>query len=452
MSSDAFRIDWRDWKGIYRYAQRYFDREIWKPQSASTWFERIGRRVLQIGVIVVQGVRGDQIALRASALTYFALLSLIPVLAIAFSLVEAFGVSDDLALYLVEYVTPGIPDVREKIREVLEQVDFKSLGTIGAAILLGTTIFGLSNIEHAFNTIWGVQQTRTIARRFSDYLATLVVAPLLLAVGVGSGTALQSVPWVQEILNTPGISQLYRIGLQQLPTVVVFIGFLFLYWFVPNTNVRFRSAAFGALFAAVIFRITQKLYVDFSVDSARADALYGVFATLSVFIVFLYVSWVIVLLGVEFSFAHQNLNTFRVARLGEDPDPGDREAIGVCVAAAVASEFHEGQGGRKAETMAADLDVPVRTVRNVLQDLRRAGIVANRGDPEDGVYQLGRDASGIRVTDVLAALRGPSTFEPPSSEPYLREALARLEVSMQESLATLTLAEIADRGKGDDRA
>ena len=407
MSSETIRPEWRDWKGAYRYATRYFDREIWKPQKSPTWVERLGRKVLQVGVIVVQGIRGDQIALRASALTYFALLSLVPVLAIAFSLVEAFGVSEEIALYLVEYVTPGVPDVRDKITELLAQVDFKSLGTIGATILLATTIFGLSNIEHAFNTIWGVQQTRTMSRRFSDYLATLVVAPLLLAVGIGSGTAIQSVPWVQELLNTPGISHLYRIGLQQIPTFVVFVGFTFLYWFVPNTNVRLRSAAFGALFAAVIFRLTQKVYVDFSVGAAKADALYGVFATLSVFIAFLYLAWMIVLLGVEFSFAHQNLDTFRVARLGEDPDPGDREAIGVCVAAAVASEFHAGQGGRSAETMAADLDVPVRTVRNVLEDLCSAGIVSNRGDPEEGLYQLGREASGILVADVLAALRGP---------------------------------------------
>ncbi len=437
-----------DLKTLATRVQRYCDHDIWQDRDApKTGARALGRRILQLFVLMVQGLRGDQVGLRASALTYFSLLSLVPLLAIAAALMGSFGDTDRLVDFVVANLTVDNPKARETLEGLLAAVDFRALGGLGAGILFISTVLGLSSVEHAFNQIWGVERTRSWSRRFPDYLATLVVAPLLLSIGVASGTAVQSVPWVQRLIAEPGWSDLFRWTVQLTPTFILFLGFGFLYWFVPNTKVKIGSALLGAALAALLFVAARKLYVDFSIGAARAHALYGSLAALSIFIVFLYACWVIVLLGVEFCFVHQNLDTFRVARQGEDPDPGDREAIGVAVAVWVAREFGTDSGGVRAEVLARALDVPIRSVRDVIGSLVGAGILSHRGDPSGGLYQLGRSAESIRVTDVLLALRGVRQFEPPDRDTGLQSVLETLHSSVVAALGTRTLADLAGEAR-----
>lgn len=437
----------RDFKALAGRFQRFTERDIWQ-EGRGSGLEGVGRRALQLVLLVAHGLRGDQVLLRASALTYFSLLSLVPLLAIAAALVGSFGDTDRLVDFVVSSLTVDNPKARETLVGMLEAVDFRALGGVGAGILFLSTVLGLSNVEHAFNRIWGVDHTRSWARRFPDYLATLVVAPLLLSVGIASGTAVQSLPWVEKMLQQPGISELFRLAVQLTPTFIMFLGFGFLYWFLPNTQVNVKSALVGAAAAAILFVLTRKLYVDFSIGAARAHALFGSLAALSIFIVFLYACWVIVLLGVELCFAHQNLDTFRIARQGEDPDPGDRETIGIAVAVGVARDFSAGALGVRAEELARSLDVPVRSVRDVLIDLRDGGIVALRGDPEEGLFQLGRAAETVPVDEVLRALRGTPNFSPPPAEERLREVLDALRLSTANTLGSTSLADLARGGEG----
>ncbi len=439
-----------DLRSLATRVQRYCDHDIWQDRDApksGAW--ALGRRLLQLFVLMVQGLRGDQVGLRASALTYFSLLSLVPILAIAAALMGSFGDTDRLIDFVVTNLTVDNPKARQTLEGMLAAVDFRALGGLGAGILFISTVLGLSSVEHAFNKIWGLERTRSWSRRFPDYLAILVVAPLLLSIGVASGTAVQSVPWVQRLLAQPGWSELFRLSVQLAPSFIMFLGFGFLYWFVPNTKVKLGSALLGAVLATLLFVVARKLYVDFSIGAARAHALYGSLAALSIFIVFLYACWVIVLLGVEFCFVHQNLDTFRLARQGEEPDPGDREAIGMAVAVWVAREFGTDAGGVRAEVLARALDVPIRSVRDVIGSLLRAGILSPRGDPEVGVYQLGRAAESIFVTDVLLALRGARQFEPPARDAGLQGVLETLQSSVVDALGTRTLAELAgEAGEG----
>lgn len=440
-----------DFKTIAKRIQHYCDHDIWQDRDAEKRDPRaLARRGLQLFVLMAQGLRGDQVLLRASALTYFSLLSLVPLLAIAAALMGSFGDTDRLVTLVVSNLTVDNPKARETLEGLLAAVDFRALGGFGAAILFVSTVLGLSSVEHAFNTIWGVERTRSWSRRFPDYLATLVVAPLLLSVGAASGTAIQSLPWLHKLLAQPGFSELFRFGVQLAPLFIMFLGFVFLYWFVPNTKVNIGSALLGGAVAALLFLLARKFYVDFSIGATRAHALYGSLAALSIFIVFLYACWVIVLVGVEFCFAHQNLDTFRVARQGEDPDPGDREAIGIAVAVWVARDFGSASGGVRAEVLARALDVPIRSVREVIAHLREAGILSQRGDPGDGLFQLGQAAESIAVTDVLRALRGTPQFRPPASDVGLRGVLEALKSSVVEALGTRTLADLASEAREGD--
>ncbi len=195
--------------------------------------------------MVAQGIERDQILLRATALTYFAMLSLIPILALAIGLVGAFGVSEDLARVVVDRVAAGSPDAGQYILDLVRRVNFRSFGAVGGASLFVTTVLGIGNVEKAFNTIWGIERQRSLMRRFADYLAVLVVAPLLFTAAVSLATSLRSETILQQVLAHPALAQAYELGLRQTPTLLLLLGFAFLYWFLPNTNVRALPALLG---------------------------------------------------------------------------------------------------------------------------------------------------------------------------------------------------------------
>ena len=419
--------------------ERYLERDIWRrDQRGGTW-RRFGRHVLQLAVLVAQGVERNQTLLRASALTYFAMLSLIPLLALAIGLVEAFGARQTLIDQIVQQVKTVNVDAGTWVGERIREISFGSLGAVGGATLFVTTVLALSSVEKALNQIWGVEKQRPLVRRFPDYLAVLVVAPLLLAAAISLAPNLKSEG--EHLVARPVLTALYH----QTPTLVYWAAFTFLYWFMPNTKVRVGPASAGGALAAVLFRLVQWAYVAFQVGAARANAVFGGFAALPILLVWIYFSWAIVLLGAELAFAQQNLASFRRSRQGEDPRPAAREAMGVAIAAYVARAFQAGDGGVTAEHLADALDVPVRTVRGVLAELETAGLVAPRGDARLDGYQLARAAESIGVDDVLRALRGSpeEVSTQVRSDKPVRALLADLERGERSALRDRTLADLA---------
>lgn len=425
--------------------QRYLDHELWQRSEGARLLVRLGRQALQVCVIVAQGLARNHTMLRASALTYFTMLSLIPLLALAIGLVEVFGAGDSLITLVARQIGAVSPEAGERILELVRRVDFRSLGAVGGASLFLTTVLALSNVEKALNYIWGVARQRPLIRRFPDYLAVLVVSPLLLTVALSLGASLRSDAFVTRLLEMPLLERLFRMGLHQAPTVLFWAAFTFLYWFLPNTTVRPLPALAGGAVAALGFSALQAGYVAFQVGVARANALFGSFAALPVLLVWIYFSWVVVLLGAELAFALQNLATFRQARVGEEPRPAEREAVGLALATRMARAFRAGAGGLTAEALANDLDVPVRTVRSILDDFERAGVVAPRGDDKLDGFQLGRAAESIRVAELLSALRGPAdaALRRVASDPPLATLFHELEGELGRLLRERSLAELA---------
>ena len=422
----------------------FLSRDLWTPQETARRSLERGRRVLQFGVIVVEGCRTNLILLRASALTYYSILALIPLLAIALSFVKALGVSENLARILVARIAAGSPEAAERILVLVQGIDFGGLGTLGAAVLFLTTLLGISSIEKALNTIWGVKRERSWDRRVPDYLAVLVVAPLLLGVALSLGTTLQSQALVHRLLEVPAFATLYDTGLRYAPLLFLWAGFTFLYWFLPNTRVRVLSALLGGFVAALLFTGAQSAYVGFNVGVQRYDVLFRGFAFVPLLLVWIYISWVIVLLGAEVAFALQNLGRVRRARQGEEPGPAGRETYGLAIAARLARAFRDGEGGMDPEILADALDIPVRSVRSILADLDRAGIVAPRGDARES-FQLGRTAAQIPVRAVLDALRGPRVPSPGLARAggAVLELLEEADRQAAQALSGRTLADLA---------
>ena len=396
---------------------------MWRAElQPRTWTAR-GVALLQFASMVLERFVADQLLLRASALTYFTALSIVPLLALVSAVLTALGVTEDLVVRFASEVEGAFPGLGARLLELVEGVELGGLGTLGAAALFLTTLLGISNIERALNHIWGVTHQRPLVRRIPDYLAVLIVAPLLLGTALSLATTARSQWIVDRLLSTPGLESLVVLGFGQVPLLLLLLAaFAFLYWFLPNTSVRPFAALLGALVAAVGVQATLELYVALGVGVARADALYGGFAQVPLFFVFVYFFWAIVLIGAEIAFAYQNLEHHRREVRDERVGPAQREGVGLGIALEVARRFRDGTPPLSADALSDLLRVPVRTVRAVLAELERAGVLAALDASErELAYQLGRPAERIAVLDVLAALRGPR--EPGSGDPRVAGAV-----------------------------
>jgi membrane protein len=357
-------------------------------------------------MLTANGFVRDRLLLHASALTYFTVISLIPIFAIVIGIASAIGVDSDFAAGIVAKLAAGAPGAQQFILEQIRSADLKAVGGIGAAIVFVVTVLGISNIEGALNTIWGVKKHRSWGRRFPDYLAILVVIPLL-ATGLSVATGLKS-PWLlQRLSQYEAFSSMYELGLKQVPWLTLSGAFALMFWFLPNTKVKFSSAAIGGAVSGMLVLIAQNAYLSYSVGVAKANALYGAFAQLPLLFGWIYVFWAVVLFGAELAFAHQNLASYRSELRSSAVRPVEREGIALRIAIQVARTFRDSGPPETSDHLAVALNAPVRVVRDVLAQLETAGIVARRGESSDeDAFQLGQPAERIRVVDILTALRG----------------------------------------------
>ncbi len=419
---------------ISEFAERlraFLVHDLWNDLEPRTAVAR-AHSLVQFSVMVGQGFVRDQLMLRATGLAYFMVLSLIPIVAIAVAIAGSIGgANEQLATRIVEQVAAGSPAAQDRIVEMIRSVNFGGLGTVGAGILFVTSVLGIGSIEKALNAIWGVTHGRSLGRRFPDYLAVLVVAPLLLGAAISLTGTLQSQWMVQRMLEVPALSRLLNLGLNQAPAVVMSAAFAFLYWFLPNARVKASSAVIGGLVAGVLGVAAQNLYLDFQIGVAKYNAVFGTLVALPLLFVWIYILCAVILFGAEIAYAHQHLDQYRRDVRGRRAGPAECEAIAMRIAVEVARAFRSGRSGGTADELADRLRASVRTVHRVLADLEAAGIVSQRGDRKQaGGYQLARPADQIAATDVVAALRGPR--EALSGEAALVTAVDRLLAEIDE--------------------
>ena len=388
--------------------QRFVLEDLWHVDLRPRSVTASGFRLLQMVVMIARGFVQDELLLRASALTYVTALAVMPLLVVMVALIGVVGGKQTLVDFVVNQLTAVSPDARELIYSRLQAVRIGSLGTLGGTMLVFTSVLTLRHLERTLNGIWGIQQGRTWSRRFADYLAVLVVAPVLTATAVSLATSLQSETVVGELMRSRAFSVLYQIVLGLLPHVLLTIAFTFLYWFFPNTRVRATSALVGGFVAMLLFSAARFAYVDLSVGAARYSVLFGGMVALPLVLAWLYVCWAVILLGAEVAFAHQNLSHYRHELRRIPPGFAEREAVALHVALAVARSFVQGRPAPGVASLSDQIDIPVRAIRETLAGLERAGIVVKCAlDDEEESYLPGRPVAEISVSDVLRAVRGP---------------------------------------------
>ena len=417
-------------------ARRFIADNLWSNEPLRplplTWL----RSMVQLSIVIAEGFVRDQLLLRAHSLTYLTLFALVPLLAIIVSAVDVFGGGPEIVADLFDQFA-GVTDskVRDNIIGLVANFNFGALGAAGGGILIGTTIWGIGSVERALNAVWGVSEQRSWSRRVPDYLAVMLVAPILLGIAIPLRAALESETFVQQVLNLPGIAQVYATGLQYAPILLFVLAFSFLYWFLPNTVVKFRSALIGGTVSALLFTLAQIGYVTFVAASSRYHAVLGPMASVGLFLVWVYFSWSIVLFGAEVAYASQTLSLYRREVQGAPAGPAARESIGLAIALQCARAFRDGADPWQPDGLSDSLNVPLRTVREVLDVLQEARILRAAGDPP-GSVQIARPMEQIRVAEVLQALRGAR--EANLAEPAIAREVAQVlgEVDRNAALAS----------------
>jgi membrane protein len=388
---------------LYERGRTFVRRDIWliDPSTISqTWAFVLGP--LQVALIVLRGFFWEhQCLLRASALTYTTLLALVPMLAFMFAFLKGLGVQNMLEPWLIDKLSVGLEDTVRLIIDYVNNVKVGTLGVIGLGSLLFSTIVQLGTVERTLNEIWGVPEGRPLLRKVSDYVSVMIIAPVLLLLAITANAALRNQMLVASLLKQPYIEEALVL---MLTYVAVWGVFTFSYAFIPNTRVRLVPALIGGVVAGTLWQLAQWAYIEFQVGAVKYHAIYGAFAQLPLLMIWLYISWVIVLLGAELSFACQNVAIYPLERFAPFTNFYVREWLASAIYFSLARAFTAGTRPWSAATFAQQYRVPIRLVREVLQSLQRDKLVVeDAAAPEH--YVPGYDLAAITPWHILCALR-----------------------------------------------
>ena len=432
----------------------YLRTEIWRRRLADMpRLQAFAVRQLRVLVLAIGGFIKDNCALRASALTFYTLLSVVPVAAMAFGIAKGFGMSRMLQTELLKLL-PGQEEIVFRIIDFAEQalatVRGGVIAGIGIIILLYTVLKVLNSIEDAFNSIWGVNTHRSMVRKFADYLSMMFIAPVLVILS-SSLTV-----WItaEVTMITRHYSVLEYIGpfifalIQTLPYALVWLLFTLLYVLMPNTQVRLRSAFVAGIIAGSSYQIAQWIYVSFQFGAARYNAIYGSFAALPLFLIWLQISWLIVLFGAEISYAHQNADMHEHEPDYANVSPHYNKLIALQIAHLLVKRFMDGKTALTSDQISHRLEMPIRLVETNLGDMVDKNIVSTtQVNGEKGVaYQPARDVHYFTVKSVIDALEMHGVNQLPIAETpeleKLRDIIHKFDALVESSPDNLALKDL----------
>ena len=381
---------------------------IWAPRpKAVTRTQRGAITSLRIGHLVVRDLTDGQLTLSAMGLVYTTLLAIVPLVAVSFSVLKGFGVHNQVEPILLNFLAPlgerGV-EVTSRIIEFVDNVKVGVLGALGLALLFYTGVSLIQKIERTFNYIWRVTEHRPLAQRFSDYLTVILFGPVLVFTAIGLTASISSVTVVQRLMEIPAIGALLEFFGRLLPYLLVIAAFTLVYIFVPNTKVKFRSALVGGVVAGILWETTGWIFASFVVGSAKYAAIYSAFATLIFFMIWLYVSWLILLIGCSIAFyyqhpEHRNLRS-RVLRLSNRL----KEKMALLIMTLVGQHFYQQQTPWNVDTLAKKLHVGVDACQLLVAALQKAGMLVPTASEPHGLLP-GRALETLYVKDIINAVR-----------------------------------------------
>lgn len=365
----------------------------------------------RILILTVRGFKNDNCGLRASALTFYTLLSIVPIIAILFGLFKGFGLHKQLEKIILENFQEHqnvMSQVIEFSNKLLDNTQGGIVAGIGLLLLLWSVIKLLNSIENTLNDIWKIQTSRSIARKFSNYLSILFLAPLafIISSGVTVFIELQLESLIEQFALLGFLSVVVSSLFQLLPYLVIWSLFLLLYIMMPNENVKFKSALVGAVIAGTLFQITQFILVNFQVGVANYNAIYGSFSVFPLFLLWIQLSWIIFLFGAEYSFASQNIGSFEYEADIKNISSNQKRIISLGIANLVIKNFKVGNKPLTPKEIALTLGTPILLVRKIIIEFVNSGLFIRvyMEDESEDSYQPSKDIDHYTIKSVVETL------------------------------------------------
>ncbi len=368
-------------------------------------------RPLRIAAIAGAKFSRDDCPLQASALTFYSLLSIVPVAAMAFAVAKGFGFQNNLEVTLLERF-PAQQEILGYVftfaKAMLDNTRGGLIAGVSVVVLLWSVIKVLSRIEESFNDIWEIDTARTLMRRFTDYLSIVLIAPILFLMASSANVYIATqVAYITERITLLGkLSPLIFFALNLLPYALIWLMFTIMYLIMPNAKVRVWPALVAGVVGGTSFLVTQWAYIHFQIGITRSNAIYGSFAALPLFLVWLQLSWLIVLLGAEIAYAIQHIDGYdHFGRTGKISHNRHQQAA-LQIAHLLIKRFARGQPAATAAQVAEMLKLPLELIHKAIDDLVESGLlsVTTHDDDTQAAYQPAQDPERFTLQFVMEAI------------------------------------------------
>lgn len=436
-----------------KVVQQFMNRHIWEidTRALSRWRASLVG-ALRITYLVLRDLFFDtQLTMQAMSLVYTTLLALVPLLAVSVSVLKGFGVHNQIEPMLLNFLEPlgerGV-DITRNITHFVKNIHSGLLGSVGLALLLYTVISLMQKIEQAFNHAWRVSENRSFAQRFSDYLSVILIGPVLIFVAMGLTASVTNSSVYQKFVEIPAFGFLVGTLSQILPFFLVIMAFTMIYIFLPNTRVKFTSALVGASVAGVLWQTTGLLFGLF-VSNANYSLIYSAFAAMFLFMIWLYVSWTILLIGasIAFYFQHpaQRVREQRLRQLSNRM----KERLALASMAEIGRRFYRQQGSCNLHDLATRMGITEELLQPLVTALQLRGLLV-RTDADTHGYVPGQPPETMSLLSIVDAVRQAEENESLSlqlltADPLVDQYFTRYQEAAAATLATATLKDLVDR-------
>lgn len=394
---------------------------LWEEREAlsrrEAWVIRVGRHVFAL----VRDLFEGQLSMRAMSLVYTTLLSLVPFLALGFSVLKALGVHNTLQPVLAQFLAPLGPqgaEITGNIIGFVEKIQVGVLGSVGVALLFYTAISLIQKVESSFNFIWRIERARPFAQRVGEYLSVLMVGPVVVFSALGMTASVLNSGLVMQIQDIEPFGTLLY-GITRLIPYAMIVGmFTFLYAYVPNTKVRLRAAAIGGLTSGVLWQTASFVFASFVAGATNYNAIYSSFAIVIFLLIWLYVGWLILLIGCQLAFYVQHPAHMKPDR--HIPLPAGRQAeyLALMIMGMAGKRFIEAQPALAPEEFARELGAAPEHIARAVETLISRGFLTEAGRLRTQLVPA-RDLDSVTVGELWRAVRaGDSELRPHAALGY----------------------------------
>ena len=408
---------------------------------------RIVATALRYLYAVLRDVMSGQLTLRSMSLVYTTLLSVVPLLAFSFSVLKGLGVHSELEGKLSVVLEPlgdkGV-EITNQLMTLVNSVNGSVLGGIGLAFFIYTAISMVQKIEESFNYVWYVPKPRSFARRFTEYMLVLLIGPLIIVIVMGMITTVQNEIFVEYLAQYAILGPVFTASSKLTPYLIVGGLFTFLYMYMPNTNVKLRSALVGGFTGGFLWATVGVIFTAFVVNSTRNQAIYASFAIAITTLIWLYMNWLVLLIGSQLAFYHQNPAYLRIGRRDPRLSNAMRERLALNIMFLVGGAFRQPGGSITIANLSASLKIPSITLAPIIASLEESSLLTLT---EGEHLQPGREMSRISLNDILSVVRvegETGSHHSPQWAVEIESLGAKLDAALATTVGEQTLASLLD--------